>query len=170
MNVIKRSGQEVPFDKSKIVNALTAANQDLKQTGSRNFISKETIASIANRLYERCRKRSYPTKVEEIQDMIETELMKEGAYELARRYIRYRCLNSSQNYTPILYSTGCIKCRELKEELSSHGIAVRECNDVDKMLSLGFDEVPMLEVCEGTYLNYTGAINWLNGGLTYEKQ
>ena len=90
MKVIKRNGTEVEFDKSKIVKALQGANEDQKRADPKKCISKELIATIANRLYERCRKRAHPTTVEDIQDMVETELMKEGAYELAKVYVKYR--------------------------------------------------------------------------------
>lgn len=90
MKVIKRNGTEVEFDKSKIVKALQGANEDQRKVDSKKCISKELVATIANRLYERCRKRTHPTTVEDIQDMVETELMKEGAYELAKVYVKYR--------------------------------------------------------------------------------
>lgn len=90
MKVIKRNGAEVDFDKSKIVKAISLANEDVASVDPKNTIKAEVIATIATRLYERCRKRSRPTSVEEIQDMVETELMKERAYEVARTYVKYR--------------------------------------------------------------------------------
>ena len=90
MKVIKRNGDAVPFDKSKIAKALQSANEDLRELDPKQCISKDLISIISTRLYERCRKRIHPTTVEEIQDMVETELMKEGAYELAKVYVKYR--------------------------------------------------------------------------------
>ena len=90
MKVIKRNGDAVPFDKSKIAKALQSANDDLRELDPKQCISKDLISIISTRLYERCRKRIHPTTVEEIQDMVETELMKEGAYELAKVYVKYR--------------------------------------------------------------------------------
>ncbi len=90
MKVIKRNGTEVDFDKSKIAKAISLANEDVAAVNPKNTIKAETISAIATRLYERCRKRSRPTSVEEIQDMVETELMKERAYEVARTYVKYR--------------------------------------------------------------------------------
>lgn len=91
MRVIKRNGSEVGFDKEKIRRAITKANNEVP---TNDAAPDGTADTIANRLYERCRKRTRATSVEEIQDMIETELMKEGAYETAKHYIRYRYLRS----------------------------------------------------------------------------
>lgn len=166
MRVIKRSGAEADFSREKIHKAITRANDEVKAENKKYAASDEIIDLIATRLYERCRKRPRATPVEEIQDMIETELMKEGAYETAKRYIRYRCL--SQNvFVPVLYSTGCVNCRTLKEELDSHDIQYEECKDVNRMLELGFDKVPMLEISKGVFLDYETSMNWVNGG--YQK-
>ena len=90
MKVIKRNGVEVDFDRNKIYQAITRANDEVRSFDEKDAAPESVIATITSRLYERCRKRSRATSVEEIQDMIETELMKEHAYETAKRYIRYR--------------------------------------------------------------------------------
>lgn len=90
MKVIKRNGEEVEFSRAKIVGAIAKANDELAQTNLKDTLSDDEINTIATRLYERCRKRQRATTVEEIQDMVETELMKAGAYELAKLYIKYR--------------------------------------------------------------------------------
>lgn len=90
MKVIKRNGAEVDFSREKIHSAITKANNEVRANNERDAASDETISTISMRLYERCRKRQRATSVEEIQDMIETELMKEKAYETAKKYIRYR--------------------------------------------------------------------------------
>lgn len=90
MKVIKRNGVEVDFSREKIYNAIKKANEEVRSYNEKDAASDSTIGTIATRLYERCRKRTRATSVEEIQDMIETELMKEQAYETAKRYIRYR--------------------------------------------------------------------------------
>ena len=86
MKVIKRDGTEVDFSRAKIIHAISKANDELAQINLKDTLSDDDIAAIATRLYERCRKRSRATSVEEIQDMVETELMKAGAYELAKLY------------------------------------------------------------------------------------
>ena len=89
MRVIKRSGVETEFQKNKIATAITKANEEMRRINPDEAIDDNLINTIAVRLYDRCRKRSRATSVEEIQDMVETELMKEEAYELAKLYIKH---------------------------------------------------------------------------------
>jgi len=63
----------------------------------------------------------------------------------------------------ILYSTGCPKCNVLKKKLDSKGIAYFEFSDREKMVAMGFDEVPILEV-NGVQMDFTAANAWLNRG------
>lgn len=86
MIVMKRNGQEDQYTKSKIHNAIDKAVNDVTDSGD-NYSLADTIT---NRLDARYRKRKRALSVEEIQDDVETELMKEQAYEVAKAYIRYR--------------------------------------------------------------------------------
>ncbi len=87
MNVIKRSGEEVTFDASKIENAVRKANAATVETSQ---ISEEQIRLITDRVVEACEKLKRSLAVEEIQDMVETEVMAEKAFQLAHNYITYR--------------------------------------------------------------------------------
>lgn len=171
MKVIKRNGTESDLSRDKIYKAIVRANNEAREANPKESLSDEVVGIIATRLYERCRKRQRPTPVEEIQEMIETELMKEEGYETAKRYIRYRCMSRVEQFTPVLYSTGCVACRTLKDELDARGIQYEENNDVKYMLSLGFDKVPMLETSMGVYLDFDSSMNWIeNGGNMNEEQ
>ena len=86
MIVMKRNGQEDQYMKSKIHNAVDKAVKDVMHGREDNSLAD----TIANRLDSRYRKRKRAISVEEIQDDVETELMKEQAYEVAKAYIRYR--------------------------------------------------------------------------------
>lgn len=86
MIVMKRNGQEDQYMKSKIHNAVDKAVKDVMRGREDNSLAD----TIANRLDSRYRKRKRAISVEEIQDDVETELMKEQAYEVAKAYIRYR--------------------------------------------------------------------------------
>lgn len=86
MIVMKRNGQEDQYTKGKIHNAIDKAVNDVMDSGD-NYSLADTIT---NRLDARYRKRKRALSVEEIQDDVETELMKEQAYEVAKAYIRYR--------------------------------------------------------------------------------
>ena len=61
----------------------------------------------------------------------------------------------------ILYSTGCPKCRVLKTKLDKKNINYIENNDVEEMLELGFDLLPVLKV-DNDILNFTEANDWIN--------
>ena len=86
MNVIKRSGEEVVFDASKIENAIKKANK----ATTHNQMSDELIRSVTQSVIDKCENLKRSPNVEEIQDMVEDQLMAKGAFELARRYVRYR--------------------------------------------------------------------------------
>ena len=85
MIVIKRDGREDQYTKSKIHTAISKAIAEVNGAGD---FSLATV--ITNRLDSRYRKRNRAISVEEIQDDIETELMREQAFEVAKAYIRYR--------------------------------------------------------------------------------
>lgn len=86
MNVIKRSGEEVVFDRTKIENAIAKAN---KATDGEPM-KEEEIQRIAQNVEDACLKRNRSLSVEEIQDLVEKELMMAGYYSLAHNYITYR--------------------------------------------------------------------------------
>lgn len=60
-----------------------------------------------------------------------------------------------------LYSTDCAKCKILKKKLDGKGIEYSENGDVDKMISLGFTEVPVLDV-DGEVYGFVDAVEWVN--------
>lgn len=90
MNVIKRDGREVKFDKARIINAISKASEQVGHESEKLMVSVETINTIAERLYQRYRKRDHEANVEDIQDDVETELMRAGHFEVAKAYIKYR--------------------------------------------------------------------------------
>ena len=61
----------------------------------------------------------------------------------------------------ILYSTRCPKCRVLKTKLDKKNINYIENNDVEEMLELGFDLLPILKV-DNDIMNFTEANDWIN--------
>ncbi|MGN0828066.1 MAG: anaerobic ribonucleoside-triphosphate reductase [Kiritimatiellia bacterium] len=87
MSIIKRSGQEVPFDISKIVNAIRKASQAVDY---RNALSEGRIRLIAEEVAGVCEARDRAMTVEEIQDVVENKIMEMGSPEIAKKYIVYR--------------------------------------------------------------------------------
>lgn len=90
IKAIKRDGSEVDFKKIKIVNAIHKANNEVLNVNDKKTLKNDEINTIVDRLYNRYLKRNRAIAVEEIQDDIETEIMKIGCYEVAKHYIRYR--------------------------------------------------------------------------------
>ncbi|MCI6674958.1 MAG: anaerobic ribonucleoside-triphosphate reductase [Spirochaetaceae bacterium] len=86
MKVIKRNGTEVEFDGHKIAIAIGKANKAVATPE----LDDSRIQQITDTISKRCLEGRRASSVEEIQDMVETELMRAGAYEVARAYIRYR--------------------------------------------------------------------------------
>ncbi len=87
MKIIKRSGTEVQFDMNKITQAIRKANEEVLDSEK---LSEEMIAELANNVSKKCKKAKYALNVEEIQNLVEDELMRIDAYNIARKYITYR--------------------------------------------------------------------------------
>ena len=90
MKIIKRNGSEETFDSSKIVEAIRKANA----AGEKAELNRSQIEDIADYIEYRCAKINRALSVEEIQDMVENQIMSKGAFEVARRYVRYRYTRS----------------------------------------------------------------------------
>ena len=87
MNVIKRNGQEVPFDITKIVNAIGKANNEVDHVHQMNDYQ---IRAVADNIAHKIAGYSHAANVEDIQDMVETGIMEMRGYEVAQKYVRYR--------------------------------------------------------------------------------
>ena len=86
MKVIKRNGSEVDFDISKIIAAITKANN----SGQHKELTEGQILEAADYINYKCEKMNRAVSVEEIQDMVENQIMANGAFEIARNYVKYR--------------------------------------------------------------------------------
>ncbi len=87
MKIIKRSGAEAGFDQSKITNAVIKANNSVRED---KRLTAEQINDISNAVTAVCDEMNRAMNVEEIQDLVENQIMKHQAYEVARSYITYR--------------------------------------------------------------------------------
>ena len=85
--VIKRNGEEVNFDLTKIVNAITKANEGTDHIHQMNAYQ---IRAIADTIAQKANESTHAVHVEDIQDMVETGIMEMRGYEVAQRYVRYR--------------------------------------------------------------------------------
>lgn len=122
MQVVKRDGSIVAFDRSKIVSAIQKANNSVDEE---DRIDQETIEEITQSIERRHKSRLL---VEDIQDMVEKKLMAKKKYVLAKNYIIYRynrALIRKQNTTDesilsLLHNTN----KELAEENSNKNTVI----------------------------------------------
>ena len=87
MKIIKRSGSEVTFDISKIMDAVSKANMEVVHS---ERLSEEQIETISNNVESICKEMNRSLSVEEIQDLVENQIMNFRAFSVARKYITYR--------------------------------------------------------------------------------
>ena len=86
MKVIKRDGAEVSFQKEKIAVAVSKASQATEHS----HLTDEQINEIADYISYKCSKMNRAVSVEEIQDMVENQIMAQGAFDIAKAYVKYR--------------------------------------------------------------------------------
>ncbi len=87
INVIKRNGEEVDFDESKIINAIRKANESVDKI---HQLSDYQITAVADKIAAQAREMPHAMNVEDIQDLVETGIMEMRGYEVAQKYVRYR--------------------------------------------------------------------------------
>ncbi len=125
MKIIKRNGEEVIFDIRKIVTAIEKANAAVPES---DRLSEEYIQAVASKVSNQCHASKVELNVEAIQDLVETELMRIGAFNIAKLYITYRyrhMLMRKQNSTDkqILSLLECAN-EEVKQENSNKNSTV----------------------------------------------
>ncbi len=91
MKIIKRNGAEATFDITKITAAITKANNSDER---HRELTAQQIEDISASVEKSCNEMGRAAAVEEIQDMVENRIMQKGAFEVAKRYIRYRYTRS----------------------------------------------------------------------------
>ena len=91
MKVIKRNGTEVVFDITKIIAAITKANESVEE-GAR--MTPMQVKRIAEFVELSCLKMNRSPSVEEIQDLVEYQIMAHGAYEVAKNHVTHRSTRS----------------------------------------------------------------------------
>ena len=82
--VLKRDGQKLPFDESRIQNAIERCFQGLKRS------SKTPISELTHQVVNVAAAKYDVPAVEQIQDIVEMVLQAAGEYEAAKAYILYR--------------------------------------------------------------------------------
>lgn len=85
--IIKRNGTEVVFNADKIKNAISKANAEVDK---KDRLDIQELDALTKTIVSKLDQFKRAVEVEEIQEIVETELMRAGAYEVAKHYIRYR--------------------------------------------------------------------------------
>ena len=80
MKIIKRNGEEAVFDITKIINAVGKANNTVQEMAR---LDQEQLVGIAATIEENCVRMNRAPAVEEIQEMVETAIMDQGAFDVA---------------------------------------------------------------------------------------
>ena len=119
MKIIKRNGSEVDFDLHKIITAISKANQSVQT----QELTESQINDIADYVEFRLNKAGRAYSVEEIQDIVENQIMAQGAFEVAKSYVKYRYTrtlirNSNTTDNQILTLIECNN-EEVKQENSN---------------------------------------------------
>ena len=91
MKIIKRCGSEDTFDRQKIVRAISKANET---TDGKKELTDRQIDYISLVIEDYCREAGRALSVEEVQELVESHIILQGAPETAKRYIRYRFTRS----------------------------------------------------------------------------
>ena len=94
--VRKRDGREAPFDQARIFKAIEKAYKAEYAVPKEDELEtklRDQVASITDAVVDEVQRQALVgerMEVERIQDFVERELMKQGAFKVARRYIVYR--------------------------------------------------------------------------------
>ena len=91
MTIIKRNGTEVVFESEKIANAVTKANNSVPEVCR---MTAAQIQEITEAVTKTCESMGHAPAVEEIQDLVERQIMAQGAFDVAKSYITYRYTRS----------------------------------------------------------------------------
>lgn len=91
MTIIKRNGTEVVFESEKIANAVTKANNSVPEVCR---MTAAQIQEITEAVTKTCENMGHAPVVEEIQDLVERQIMAQGAFDVAKSYITYRYTRS----------------------------------------------------------------------------
>ena len=108
--VKKRDGVLVPFEKQKIINAISKAG----------YVKDEVKEKIANEI---ANSNKEEISVEEIQDLVEKKLMATSYKDVAKEYVRYRfkreLIRDSEGINNSVLDILNLKNQNIKEENSN---------------------------------------------------
>lgn len=132
--IVKRDGRRVPYDVSKISDAIfmaaSAVDDDVELNSK---ISEETAKVVDKELNQVFNARKHPT-VEQIQDYVESALIAEGHGLVAKEYILYR---AERNKTRAMKANLMQVMEELTFKESKESDMKRENGNIDANTAMG---------------------------------
>src|SRR3989338_7399761 len=134
IKIKKRDGRIVPFNKSKITNAIYKAVRAVGQENGK--LSRQLSDRAVSVLNEHFTEKNIPM-VEEIQDIVEEVLIKEGESQTAKAYILYR-----QKRKEIREAKYFLLAQDIKTTLSKNALKVLEARYLRKDASGKIQETP----------------------------
>jgi len=87
MNIIKRNGSEIPYDGQKIITAVGKANAEATPANRMSDLQIQVIEEQVRMKLENC---GHTPNIEEIQDLVIHEIMRQQAYVVAQLYTEFR--------------------------------------------------------------------------------
>ena len=90
IQIKKRDGTLVSFNKQKIINAINKAMIEVDGQLYEDDTSNEIAQEIEDAMYKLDEEKATAVSVEDIQDMVEDELMQSERRDVAKAYILYR--------------------------------------------------------------------------------
>ena len=87
MNIRKRNGSEVKFNRNNIIEAISRVNEKVRLE---DRLTIQEIKDIAKTIEDDCKNSPVAIGYKDIQKMVETSIMKAGKFEVATEYITFR--------------------------------------------------------------------------------
>ena len=94
MNIRKRNGSEVKFNRNNIIEAISKANEKVRLE---DRLTIQEIKDIAKTIDEKCKTSIATIQSNDIQNFVENFIMEHGKFDVAKEYITYRYQKALDN-------------------------------------------------------------------------
>ena len=94
MNIRKRNGSEVKFNRNNIIEAISKANEKVRLE---DRLTIQEIKDIAKTIDEKCKTSIATIQSNDIQNFVENFIMEYGKFDVAKEYITYRYQKALDN-------------------------------------------------------------------------
>ena len=94
MNIRKRNGSEVKFNRNNIIEAISRANEKVRLE---DRLTIQEIKDIAKTIDDKCKTSIATIQSNDIQNFVENSIMEHGKFDVAKEYITYRYQKALDN-------------------------------------------------------------------------